>query len=192
MHVKCGSSPEAQAVDYNGHCKDTMCDNVLAFSPSGKIFYAAINYPGSWHDSQVCQGLIAKVLLCIGIYAVCVDQGFPRKGELQDKFVGPLSKRMKRSLGSNNRDAIIARHETFVTLRQASEWGMRALQATFSRLKSRLTSNKQERKEIILSIISLHNYRTHEVGYNQIAIVFDPEYEQYINMDGYDRIARYC
>jgi hypothetical protein len=29
------------------------------------------------------------------------------------------------------------------------------------------------------------------VGLNQIATVFNPHYEQYINLDGYDRIARY-
>lgn len=29
------------------------------------------------------------------------------------------------------------------------------------------------------------------MGLNQIATVFNPEYEQYINLDGYDRIARY-
>ncbi len=29
------------------------------------------------------------------------------------------------------------------------------------------------------------------MGVNQIATVFNPEYEQYINLDGYDRIARY-
>ena len=29
------------------------------------------------------------------------------------------------------------------------------------------------------------------MGINQIATVFNPEYEQYINLEGYDRIARY-
>ncbi len=30
------------------------------------------------------------------------------------------------------------------------------------------------------------------MGFNQITtVVFNPEYEQYINLDGYDRIARY-
>ena len=29
------------------------------------------------------------------------------------------------------------------------------------------------------------------VGYNQIATVFDPEYERVVNLDGYDRISQY-
>ena len=28
-------------------------------------------------------------------------------------------------------------------------------------------------------------------GLNQIATVFNPHYDQYVNVDGYDRIARY-
>jgi hypothetical protein len=78
-----------------------------------------------------------------------------------------------------------------VSLRQSSEWGMRALQGTFARLKSRLTSDKVKRGEIVLSIALLHNYRTELIGLNQISTVFNPEYEEYISLDGYDRIARY-
>jgi hypothetical protein len=68
---------------------------------------------------------------------------------------------------------------------------MRALQGSFTRLKSRLPSNKTKRKEIIFTICLLHNFRTHVVGLNQIATVFNPEYEAFINMENYDRIARY-
>jgi mannitol/fructose-specific phosphotransferase system IIA component (Ntr-type) len=68
---------------------------------------------------------------------------------------------------------------------------MRALQGTFTRLKSRLTSDKEVRGVIILCIILLHNYRTEFVGLNQIATVFNEHYEQLIKLDNYDRIARY-
>ena len=98
---------------------------------------------------------------------------------------------MKKQLSAITRDAIIRKHETFVSLRQASEWGMRALRGTFCRLKSRLTSDKMKRKEIIFSIVLLHNFRTEEVGPNQIATAFNPEYEQLINLENYDRIGRY-
>ena len=29
------------------------------------------------------------------------------------------------------------------------------------------------------------------MGYNQIKTVFDPEYEQFITLEGYDRIGKY-
>jgi hypothetical protein len=40
-------------------------------------------------------------------------------------------------------------------------------------------------------VVLLHNFRTHYVGLNQIATVFNPLYEQYVNIENYDRIARY-
>ena len=67
---------------------------------------------------------------------------------------------MKNQLSPITRDAIIRKHEIFVSLRQASEWGMRALQGAFCRLKSRLTSDKIKRKEIIFSI-TLERRRLH-------------------------------
>ena len=69
--------------------------------------------------------------------------------------------------------------------------GLRSLQGSFTKLKSRVTSNKLKRKYMIGGIVLLHNFRTHYVGLNQIATVFNPLYEQYLNIDNYDRIARY-
>ena len=58
-------------------------------------------------------------------------------------------------------------------------------------MKSRLPSNKYKRKLILIVIILLHNFRTEVVGLNQIATVFNPEYDAYINVRNYDRIADY-
>jgi hypothetical protein len=41
------------------------------------------------------------------------------------------------------------------------------------------------------SIVLIHNFRTDIVGCNQIKTVFDPEYERFITLDGYDRISNY-
>ena len=60
-----------------------------------------------------------------------------------------------------------------------------------TRLKSRLTANNRMRALIIETILLLSNFRTSHVGLNQIATVFNPHYDQYVNVDGYDRIARY-
>jgi hypothetical protein len=58
-------------------------------------------------------------------------------------------------------------------------------------MKSRLPSNKRKRKLILTVIILLHNFRTAVVGLNQIATVFNPEYDAYLNVRNYDRIADY-
>jgi hypothetical protein len=93
MPVKCSSLPEVQSTYYNGYYHDTMINNVFAFAPTGKVIFACINYPGSWHDSQVAASLIDVVIRKCIDYAMCVDQGFPRSGMLLDKFVGPISAR---------------------------------------------------------------------------------------------------
>jgi hypothetical protein len=185
---ECSDDPDVQNAYFNGYYHDTCCNNVFCFSPEGKIIYASINCPGSWHDSQVAANLIQKVINEIGQYKICVDQGFPRGGELMDKFVGPISKKRRKRL---LREQLLRQSNVYASLRQASEWGMRSLQGSFPRLKSRLCSDKEKRKDIILSIILLHNFRTTHVGLNQIATVFNYHYEQFINIDGYDRIARY-
>jgi hypothetical protein len=61
----------------------------------------------------------------------------------------------------------------------------------FRKAKSQVTSDKQKRRMIIFAIALLHNFRTKHVGLNQIATVFNPHYEQYINFAGYDKIRRY-
>lgn len=150
-----------------------------------------MNFPGSWADSDISQRLAVKCVEKLNGYQVCVDQGFKRSGDLHEVFVGPLSKKAKSNLSPILKDLLISKHEIYVSLRQASEWGMRALQGSFARLKAKLTWDREKRGNILFSIVLLHNFRTHKVGINQIAAVFNPEYDQYINIVDYDSIARY-
>ena len=41
------------------------------------------------------------------------------------------------------------------------------------------------------SIVLIHNFRTEIVGLNQINTVFDPEYQMYISLTGYNGIRRF-
>ena len=118
--------------------------------------------------------LISKVVENIGDFKICVDQGFPRSGDLLNKFVGPISRRSRRNLPEETRREVLRRHNVYVSLRQSSEWGMRALQGTFTRMKSRLSSIKKKRKLILTVIILLHN-KFEFVGLNQIATLFNVE-----------------
>ena len=67
-----------------------------------------------------------------------------------DKFLGPMSQRTR-----DNQAPVMYR-----SLCQSSEWGMRALQGIFTRLKSLLTSKNLKRKYTIGIILLLHNFRT--------------------------------
>jgi len=127
----------------------------------------------------------------IGCYKICIDLGFPRRGDAAGILVGPISKKQARALAPNLCPYLLKISNVYTSLRQASEWGMRSLQGTFPRCKKRLPSNAEKRKKVIQSIVLIHNFRTELVGLNQIKTVFDPEYERYINVRGYDRIKRY-
>ena len=75
LPVQCASDPISQATNYNGYHHDTMIKNVFCFAPTGKIAFACINFPESWHDAQVSASLITKVVPKIGDFKICVDQG---------------------------------------------------------------------------------------------------------------------
>lgn len=63
-----------------------------------------------------------------------------------------------------------------MSLRQASEWGMRAFQGSFPRIKDRFTYEERgERKLMLWCTVLLFNLRTRLVGLNQILSTFMPE-----------------
>jgi hypothetical protein len=110
---------------------------------------------------------------------------------MQGKFIGPISKKRRASLAPGLRVHMLHMHAVCISLRQGAEWGMRALQGTFCRLKARLPSDNWKREKIIYSVVHLSNFRAAKVGLNQIKTVFAPYYERVINVDGYDRIAKF-
>ena len=68
---------------------------------------------------------------------------------------------------------------------------MRGLQGTSPRFKKRLPGNPTKQKMVIQPSVLFHNFRTEIAGLNQIRTVFNPEYERYISLHGYERIRRY-
>ena len=69
--------------------------------------------------------------------------------------------------------AFCARGNDFVW--QAAEWGMRALQGSFPRLKCRMVYEERGERQLILeSIVLLYNWRANTVGINQIRTTFMP------------------
>ena len=67
---------------------------------------------------------------------------------------------------------------------------MHRLHGSFPHIKKHLPTHCSQRRLVMESIILIHNFRTEIVGLNQIKTVFDPEYERYINLKGYDRISQ--
>ncbi len=78
---------------YCGYDCDTMVNNMFAFGPNGKVFFAAVNFPGSWADGSLTARFFHQIKRRIGSFKICVDQAFPRGGDASGMFVGPVSKR---------------------------------------------------------------------------------------------------
>lgn len=192
----CGANAtvDEQNAYYNGWKSGTFVNNVFVFSPTGKIIFASINAPGSWHDASITGDLFPMLLnerITLRNMGVIADTAFPRSGPLARKIHVGLRAEDISADGAVAATEIF-RHAIITSLRQAAEWGMRALQGTFGRLKSSLQSDKKSRHDLILSILLLHNFRTEHVGFNQIATVFSSSsYQQGLHLNSYDRIARY-
>jgi hypothetical protein len=89
---------------YCGYDCDTMVNNVLVFGPNGKVFFCAINYPGSWSDGTLTTCFFSHIKERIGDYKICVDQGFPQSGDATGILVGPIPERSARRLHPLVRD----------------------------------------------------------------------------------------
>ncbi len=69
-------------------------------------------------------------------------------------------------------------------MRQASEWGMRALQSSFPCLKDRMIYKETgEPKNIMKIMILLFNLPSRQVGINQILNTYMPSLERDANRD---------
>jgi hypothetical protein len=65
-------------------------------------------------------------------------------------------------------------------LRQAAEWGMRAVQVSFPRLKDKIRYEEDaiERKLVSKLVVMLYNYRIEHVGLNQIRNTYVPSWSK--------------
>ena len=155
---------------YNGWVGDTCCENVLVFSPQGKIIWATRNHPGRQNDigsiyfldqlmrdrTRTPEGF--SILGDVGFHAAYLEAIIDTKTPPTTYHVEPLLW------------ATFARWLT--TSRQAVEWGMRVLQSNWKRLTTRLPSNAMERRDLLDTVFMLHNYLTHHCGHNQIKTVY--------------------
>lgn len=166
------SDSEMQNAYYNGWKARSTVSNIFAYGSDGCCIWARINCPGSWHDSHVAQPLIAMMAACPAPYCLVADSAFPSRGLLDEKIRTPAKSNQcltrQQELYSNK----------ITSLRQACEWGMRALEGGFGRLKTTLTVDKDIRFAIIFSCVHLFNIRTRWTAVNQIRTVYDPRWGQ--------------
>lgn len=146
-----------------------------------------INCPGSWHDSRVARPLYDLLLESTPPgYHVITDTAFAHGVENVHGHVRtPLKENQHPPPGT------APYYRQLVSCRQSVEWGMRALQSTFARIRMPLDGNDEQSRAWILEIVArLHNLRTHRIGVNQIYSVYAPalqdEREEAWIWDGFD------
>ncbi len=84
-----------------------MLNNVFAYGPDGKVFFAVVNFPGSWADGSLTARFLHQMKRRIRDYKICVDQGFPRSGDAYGTFIGPAMKRVARRLHRDVRNYLL-------------------------------------------------------------------------------------
>ena len=170
-----------QCMYYNGWKSDHTITNVFVFVPDGTIIIAGINMPGCYHDSVLAEDLkvyetLEQIYNETGGKCV-VDSAFNLVS------YGHFLYKSSQSVPTTDDGFEIIRNDEATQFRQSAEWGMRALQGSFPRLKAKLKYERNgERELIILSIIMLYNLRANLVGQNQIRTVFMP----YLNLKAED------
>ena len=166
-----------QSMFYNGWQHDHYISNLFVFSIDGQIISCVVNAPGSVHDSTLAYwGKIYDILEAMyertgGI--CCVDSAF-----MANDDVPFLIKSAQDVSKARSADEMVKMQQA-TSLRQAAEWGMRAIQGAFPRSKERFHYEENgERKVYVTLLCLLYNYRIETVGLNQIRTVYVPEWQK--------------
>jgi len=157
---------------YCGWTHDHFVTNIFVFAPDGTISICFYNARGNMHDSLVASfGEVYKKLAVLyqkyNVKVAC-DAAF---GAVKHPFI-LKSHRPKNARWSLHRERL---HTEVVKMRQSAEWGMRALQSSFPRLKDRIIYEEMGNRKIMLKLcILFFNYRARLVGINQIRNFYMP------------------
>ena len=167
---------------YNGWTCFHYCSNILTFAPDGSILHAVLNAPGSWHDSNVAEQFYSKLLHNTPDgYRVISDTAFPRcTNRLNYRIVAPFKKGDRLPLEAREYAQLKVFNDQLVSARQAAEWGMRALQGSFGRLKLPMPATDHNYQAEVLELaICLHQVRCCGVRINQTQHVYEAVEKEY-------------
>jgi hypothetical protein len=167
---------EIQACYYNGWTHGHYVTSIFVFCPDGTIPIAFFNVPGSVHDSQVAHwGRVYDELGAVydDTGGKCtVDSAFSKVNRpfliksSQDYLMSTMP-----TCHEQRED--IQRKGQATSMRQAAEWGMRAIQSSFPRLKDTFVYEDTGERRILMKMVCLlYNLRARTVGINQIKNVF--------------------
>lgn len=142
--------------------------------------FAIINTPGSWHDAKTARPLFEKIRTALpDPYYLIADTAFPRGTEsINGKIKAPLKSGTQITAEPEEQEQLLRYNRQLLSFRQTAEWGMRALQGSFGRLRVPLDiTSESARVRLLETCVRLHNVRTVCVGVNQIRNVYVPTWK---------------
>ena len=185
LYLQQSGNTEIQARFYNGWTHGHYVTSVFVFCPDGTIPIAFFNVPGSVHDSQVAHW--GRVYDKLGaVYdetggKCTVDSAFGKVNRpfliksSQDYLVSTMPTRHEQRLD-------LQRKRQATSMRQAAEWGMRAIQSSFPCLKDTFVYEETGERRIVMKMLCLlYNLRARTVGINQIKNVFMKQLDEDAN-----------
>ncbi|EDQ98024.1 uncharacterized protein LACBIDRAFT_316314 [Laccaria bicolor S238N-H82] len=177
LAVQTSTNQEIENATFNGWLHDHFVSSVLAFGASGVIIACKLNAPGSWHDSRVARPIYEKLRAETpeGYYLV-TDTAFPRgTDQIKGRIKAPMKDGTRLPADPVARKAAMAFDRQLLSYRQTAEWGMRAVQGSFGRLRVPLEINFEARRgDLLETVVRLYQIRTRLVGINQIRSVYMP------------------
>lgn len=144
---------------------------------AGAIIQCHLNAPGSWHDSQVAQPIYEKLRKDTpDDYYLVADTAFPRgTDQISGRIKAPIKAGQHLPANLIERDKLLAFDRQLLSFHQTAEWGMRALQGSFGRLRIPLDINfSEQRQDLREACVRLNNVCACMVGINQIWSVYMP------------------
>ena len=168
---------------YNGWKHDHYVGAVLVFCPDGTIPICCYNVPGCVNDSLIAEwGNVYSKLQ--RVYDLCggkctVDSAFSAR---DNEY---LIKSAQTTLAGDTPEEFAFNahlNAEATSMRQSAEWGMRAFQSSFPRLKDRFIHEENGERRIIMKMsLLLYNLRARRVGINQIRSVYLPALDVNVN-----------
>jgi DDE superfamily endonuclease len=161
-----------QSMFYNGWQHGHFITNLFVFAANGRIIDAIVNVPGSVHDSTIAiwggtYGRLKEVYKRTGGIC-CVDSAFA-SGNV------PYLIRSAQDINIAKSAKEMAMMKEATSLRQAAEWGMRAIQGSMPRLTEKIKYETKGERKIVLKLVPLlYNLRLAKVGLNQLANTYVP------------------
>lgn len=176
------TDPDIQNAHWEGFTQANEVSNLLVWNFHSELIFAALNSPGSWHDSRIAaeSGFYGNMLMRhtpTGM-TVLADSAFPRlPSSLEGKTM--RSRKMNEhgeaigvpsSVWLAAMDALL--EKAIPSEQHSAEWDVQSIKSPFKRLTTTLPVDVHCRGRIISICTHLYNLRVRTFGLNQIGTVF--------------------